>query len=585
MNSLYWQTALLMAGAYFLGALVSCLLRKLFASSQPQPYKRIAVAGGAGEPAVDAPPETPVEERPRQSEQVVAPGQAAEMGHRDGSASLTRDMAVSERAQRFERSLSGEGIALKEAAPIAEAEAEPAAPEPVVGTSDVTADQAGGAGIAATVAATAAAAVIATNKSPSEPEVVAAPPPAAEPVTPAVTVPVQAPTPAVTTDDLQNIRNIDFSIEQELKKNGITRYDQIASWNGDDVSRVNNLLGASGRVQKENWIEQATVLSTGGQTVFSRLRRSSRQGQANAALAPYPQASAIAAEPVSASVTAPGPASEPEPVELADNVQLAGSSSAATSSQKTAGDSATSTSVAAAAAASAAAVAALTGQRNRQPEKGGAEAPTAPSTPAAPTQSAAAAPPPVASSVAEPVVSRPQDAADQAARVDRLSSTTEPRPERVPREPREERAPRDSRPERELREPREPREERDAGQPRRSLQGMRSVRSQAYQDADQGQIPSTTARVVSSEVDDLKRVRGIGVLIERRLNGLGITRYEQIANWSADDVARISQALDFKGRIERENWVEQARILATGGYTEFSSRVDRGEVDSSRKKS
>jgi hypothetical protein len=40
--------------------------------------------------------------------------------------------------------------------------------------------------------------------------------------------------------------------------------------------------------------------------------------------------------------------------------------------------------------------------------------------------------------------------------------------------------------------------------------------------------------------------------------------------------------LDFKGRIERENWVEQARILASGGFTEFSRRVDRGEVDSSK---
>jgi len=112
---------------------------------------------------------------------------------------------------------------------------------------------------------------------------------------------------------------------------------------------------------------------------------------------------------------------------------------------------------------------------------------------------------------------------------------------------------------------------------------MRSVRSEAYK-GSASRNESKTARIVASEPDDLKRVRGIGVLIERRLNGLGVTSYEQMANWSADDIARISQALDFKGRIERENWVEQARILATGGYTEFSSRVDRGEVDSSRNK-
>ena len=78
-------------------------------------------------------------------------------------------------------------------------------------------------------------------------------------------------------------------------------------------------------------------------------------------------------------------------------------------------------------------------------------------------------------------------------------------------------------------------------------------------------------------VDDLKRIRGIGVLIEKKLNSMGITGYEEIANWASADIDRVSQVLDFKGRIERENWVEQARILAVGGQTEFSRRSDRGE--------
>jgi predicted flap endonuclease-1-like 5' DNA nuclease len=82
--------------------------------------------------------------------------------------------------------------------------------------------------------------------------------------------------------------------------------------------------------------------------------------------------------------------------------------------------------------------------------------------------------------------------------------------------------------------------------------------------------------------DDLKRIRGIGVLIEKRLNGMGISRYDQIANWTSGDIDRISQTLDFKGRIERENWVEHARILASGGHTEFSRRVDKGDVETSR---
>jgi predicted flap endonuclease-1-like 5' DNA nuclease len=82
--------------------------------------------------------------------------------------------------------------------------------------------------------------------------------------------------------------------------------------------------------------------------------------------------------------------------------------------------------------------------------------------------------------------------------------------------------------------------------------------------------------------DDLKRIRGVGVLIEKRLNAMGISRYEQIANWTSGEIDRVSQVLEFKGRIEREGWVEQARILLNGGQTEFSRRVDRGEVDTSR---
>jgi predicted flap endonuclease-1-like 5' DNA nuclease len=93
---------------------------------------------------------------------------------------------------------------------------------------------------------------------------------------------------------------------------------------------------------------------------------------------------------------------------------------------------------------------------------------------------------------------------------------------------------------------------------------------------------TTSGTKPSGPADDLKRIRGIGVLIEKRLNGVGITRYEHIANFSNSDIDRISQMLEFKGRIERESWVEQARILASGGQTEFSRRVDRGEVDHGR---
>ena len=86
--------------------------------------------------------------------------------------------------------------------------------------------------------------------------------------------------------------------------------------------------------------------------------------------------------------------------------------------------------------------------------------------------------------------------------------------------------------------------------------------------------PATgTARVR----DDLKRIKGIGVVIEKRLEAMGITSYTQIAAWATSDVDQVSNALDFKGRIEREQWVQQARILSGGGQTDFSRRMDRGD--------
>ncbi len=119
------------------------------------------------------------------------------------------------------------------------------------------------------------------------------------------------------------------------------------------------------------------------------------------------------------------------------------------------------------------------------------------------------------------------------------------------------------------------------------LSSLRSVRSEAFRPGDaQGSSISGGAGAVrpvrAGTPDDLKRIRGIGVLIEKKLNSMGITSYGQIANWSAADIDRVSQVLDFKGRIERENWVEQARILDAGGQTEFSRRAERGDFEPPR---
>jgi len=81
--------------------------------------------------------------------------------------------------------------------------------------------------------------------------------------------------------------------------------------------------------------------------------------------------------------------------------------------------------------------------------------------------------------------------------------------------------------------------------------------------------------------DDLKRIRGIGRQNEARLNALGIWHYRQIAAWTPAEAVWIGATLAFPGRIERETWIEQAKILAAGGATAFAGRVDRGEVPTS----
>jgi predicted flap endonuclease-1-like 5' DNA nuclease len=64
------------------------------------------------------------------------------------------------------------------------------------------------------------------------------------------------------------------------------------------------------------------------------------------------------------------------------------------------------------------------------------------------------------------------------------------------------------------------------------------------------------------EPDDLKRISGIGPGIEKTLHELGIFHYRQIAAFTPENVAWIDQRLRFRGRIEREDWIGQARRLA-----------------------
>lgn len=64
--------------------------------------------------------------------------------------------------------------------------------------------------------------------------------------------------------------------------------------------------------------------------------------------------------------------------------------------------------------------------------------------------------------------------------------------------------------------------------------------------------------------DDLKRIKGIGPKIEGTLNGLGVYHFDQVAGWSSKTVGWVNGFLTFKGRIQREKWISQAKLLVKG---------------------
>ncbi|MEM6941828.1 MAG: 50S ribosomal protein L21 [Pseudomonadota bacterium] len=64
--------------------------------------------------------------------------------------------------------------------------------------------------------------------------------------------------------------------------------------------------------------------------------------------------------------------------------------------------------------------------------------------------------------------------------------------------------------------------------------------------------------------DNLKELSGVGPALEKKLHAAGVTTFAQIAAWTPEDVAAMDEKLSFKGRIEREGWIEQAKAKAEG---------------------
>lgn len=69
--------------------------------------------------------------------------------------------------------------------------------------------------------------------------------------------------------------------------------------------------------------------------------------------------------------------------------------------------------------------------------------------------------------------------------------------------------------------------------------------------------------------DDLKLISGVGPVLEGKLNAVGITKWSQVATMTPDQITALESSLNFKGRVARDNWLQQAEVLARGGVEEY----------------
>ena len=105
-----------------------------------------------------------------------------------------------------------------------------------------------------------------------------------------------------------------------------------------------------------------------------------------------------------------------------------------------------------------------------------------------------------------------------------------------------------------------------------------TVKTEAAGPTGKPKKPRTMKAPRKAGADDLKQLKGVGPKLEQTLNELGFWHFDQVAKWGADEISWVDDNLKFKGRIERDGWVDQAKILAEGGETAFSNKVKKGKV-------
>ena len=96
--------------------------------------------------------------------------------------------------------------------------------------------------------------------------------------------------------------------------------------------------------------------------------------------------------------------------------------------------------------------------------------------------------------------------------------------------------------------------------------------------AEGGARPAALAAARGGAADDLKKIEGIGPALEKLCHELGIFHYDQIAAWGAAEVAWMDGNLKgFRGRVSRDRWVAQAKLIGEVGMDEFLRRASTND--------
>ncbi|MXO67298.1 hypothetical protein [Pelagerythrobacter marinus] len=94
--------------------------------------------------------------------------------------------------------------------------------------------------------------------------------------------------------------------------------------------------------------------------------------------------------------------------------------------------------------------------------------------------------------------------------------------------------------------------------------------------APAGTATPDTATTTAAGADDLTRIKGVGRKLDELLRSLGVTGLAQIAAWDDAEIDRVDAQLGrFQGRIRRDNWVEQARLLSAGDMRGYEDKFGK----------